>query len=104
MTKKTEPQLLNMLRMSTKHVNGVNDRDTAWLSYPPEGLLSIEYDEGWFVHVPPDLAKPEFADNCQRLLPKSIYDILVYAHTVNAHWINLDADGEIYDGLPTYDW
>jgi len=106
----TTPRFLKVLDVSTSHIRGPNSRghedaadDTAALSEPPMNLVTYEYPEGWWIYVPGKLDDDDFMQTMS-LLPKSIADVLLYGQSVGADWIKLDADGVVYEGLPTYAW
>ena len=70
------------------------------------GLVVIEHDNGWFIHI--ELDSHRAGDLASELTAIGFSDafinVLRHAREHECWWINLDADGEDEEVLPTFDW
>ena len=69
-------------------------------------LIVFGYEEGFFVHVPED--EETFKDGLRMAkrhgYSKGMLKLLRLARDEGASFLRLDADGEPYGGLRTFDW
>lgn len=73
-------------------------------------IISYKYAEGFFVVVPPTTPKGKAlpADTRRALAEygysKDFIEIMAICVNQNMRFLRLDADGEKYNSLPTFDW
>ena len=76
--------------VSTIHVPSSNAFDDI-------DCVIAEYNEGWFLYIPFDPHEIKLLPNwLQAIFEKALYD--------NCWFVRIDADGEQYDNLKTFDW
>jgi hypothetical protein len=82
------------LDLSTGHVSN----DTAlWLDSQPSSIIMYPKGEyGWFVYA----ASEEYDDDT----PKDLIACIDHAKALDCTWIMFDADGELIEELPEYEW
>lgn len=62
------------------------------------GVFNVsEYEEGWWLWVHPAEDLPDDAENFPAVLA-----LLAVARDLGCRWVNLDVDGDVLEGLPTY--
>lgn len=59
------------------------------------------YDHGCFVTVP---EHDHTSIDQREALPRDLRDVLVYAQLLGIPLLRFDSDGDVIDGLPTYEW
>jgi hypothetical protein len=89
------------LDVSTSHVTEAECKD---IKGGPV-VVAVEHGYGWWIHVPSeeDMAE-QVADLTGDVDYTALIALLDRARELGCSWINLDADAEQLDGLPTFDW
>ena len=72
----------------------------------PSGLIAIQHNHGYFIHVELDAKRAEELASELRAygFSDAFIAVLRHARQHDCWWLNLDADGEDEDDLPTFDW
>lgn len=94
--------IFKMLDVSSSHVT-----HTTAVHLPHNkfnSVLTVQkwFDEGWIISVPDkeDMLHPMIIFGGHRALAA----VLLHAQKLGCEYIKLDADGDIIDGLETYNW
>lgn len=89
--------------LSTAHIT-LEDHDLLAGEHPHP--IRYPYNYGWFVHVPEDATlRPEFIRDLEIIGFSAEFVALVRkAMDEGCCYICLDQDGDVEDGLPTFDW
>jgi ABC-type tungstate transport system permease subunit len=97
MPSRCDPAVYHYLSVSTIHIP---KNDTNFLEKGPVIADANEY--GWWILVPEeeDIADVVAASG----LSDAMAGILLLASQQGCVWVRLDADAEIYEDLPCYDW
>jgi hypothetical protein len=84
--------------ISTCHVNEITaqaldrgDKANPWTVVAP-------YEHGWFIAVQPE----ELHADLQ--IPDALSAVMVWANAHGARWVRLDCDGDVIEGLQTFEW
>jgi hypothetical protein len=72
----------------------------------PSGMIVIKHNHGWFIHVEldPERAGELAFELTARGFSSAFINVLRHSREHDCWWVNLDADGEDEEGLPTFDW
>lgn len=76
-----------------------NDFDLKVIPYPEGAIISIP--TCWTDDGDPDEIDPDDADNG---LPTELAACLRWAGSHGFYWLRLDSDGDVIEGLRTFDW
>jgi hypothetical protein len=110
-----KPEILRCLAISTAHISKRDDElldeDASWYVSPKDPpyrpfLLVAVKNAGYFVYVnsDPEILGEDMNGLLKRGYSQAFMDILAWACDNKIDWLELDADGPEYDGLPTFDW
>jgi len=66
-------------------------------------IIRYTYEYGYYIHIPEHLEHRE-KDILEYGLSKEFYSLMLLAKKNDCHFLNLDADGLIFDPLPEFDW
>ena len=88
--------------VSTAHITE-SDADALGQDAHGDVLLTSDYPEGFWVRTAV-AADPAALRGLRDRYSEAFVALLVVAHRLGCSHIRLDADGEIYPSLPTYDW
>lgn len=72
--------------------------DHFWLDGGGNSIIAVPHQHGWFVY-----AHEEFCGDDAEEIPPDLETIIFACNKAGAHWINFDADGDVYPGFPTFD-
>ena len=90
------------LDLSTAHLT-----ESEMQSIADVPMRVIEHDYGVMVHVPDlEFWDGQHEDDIKDFIScwPNLAAILLCAHVRGCEWVNFDCDGELEEGLPTYDW
>jgi hypothetical protein len=106
----TEPVIIKCLDASTGHIS-YDDSVLLDIAADEDPGLPIvyKYDYGYFVYTYPSIEDDiEFAEILhsyeKRGFSKEFLNILKYARSLGCKYLQLDADGEIYNDFPMCEW
>lgn len=86
---------ITMPVISTCHITEATDRLLQDEGDRNPWTIVAPYSEGAFVYV-----QPENMDG----QPAEFADIFAWARKHGHHWVRIDADGDVIEELPSYDW
>jgi hypothetical protein len=85
-----------MMCLSTAHITPDIAKQLDHMGYD-DTIIYPHGEHGWLFVVPEEIAE-------RGALPKELADCLDHAVRNGCHWLLIDQDAEIIDGLSTYDW
>lgn len=91
-------EITNLLTISTAHIT---ESTAAFLDNKDrEELVVYEKGEfGWFIALTTYYLEDEL-----KQIPDDLAKIIYFALGANCQWLCLDQDGDVINGLPTFDW
>ncbi len=106
--------LWSYVDISTVHISRKDDETleedmkwtmgyTAWEAMPHLRLIAYPTGTGYFVHT----QRAEDDDAMKAMesrYTKELLNLVRQAHEQNAVFLRFDADGEVYDDIPKFDW
>lgn len=104
-------KIYNYLDISSGHISKSDaeslDVDAVRTRNAEPNLIVFKYPEGWFVNVPqgePDSMGIEDEEALAEDYSPEMLDLLRMAIYNDCCFVRIDADGNVYDNLPRFEW
>lgn len=88
--------------LSTGHITQQTNEVLTRVGDSNPWMYCASYYQGYFFSVPTDDEVPAHAAG--DAVPADLVDIWKWARSKQYSWVRVDVDGDIIDGLPTYEW